>query len=229
MSDIKNQNNKQGDKDEVVDVKRRSFTKAGIAAPVVMTLASRPVFGAQCLSNMLSGNLSNHGHRSECAGGVSPLFLATPNFDDENWSNIWRLSGFTYGGIAGSKKRVLDTQENKKKDLRRAKENAVETLEEWEKYSGGTQYNTVGFRDSDMEDRSLREVLNRPEGLGSDAPIYIAGLINAKYYDALNNTGTSADNYMFSEDEFWQLYNGMLTIPESANMSLRDLIVSGYS
>jgi hypothetical protein len=80
-----------------------------------------------------------------------------------------------------------------------------------------------------LEDRSLREVLNRPEGLGLDAPIHIAGLINAKYYDALNSSGTSAENYMFSEAEFWQLYNGMLTIPESANMNLKDLIVSGYS
>ncbi len=54
-----------------VDKKRRSFAKAGISAPVIMTLASRPVFGAQCMSNMMSGNLS-HPDRGECDFGNSP-------------------------------------------------------------------------------------------------------------------------------------------------------------
>ncbi len=51
---------------------RRRFTKAGLLAPpVLMSVASRPVFGAQCLSNALSGNLS-HPDRGECSTGYDP-------------------------------------------------------------------------------------------------------------------------------------------------------------
>lgn len=47
-----------------VDPSRRRLAKAGMAAPVLVTLAGRPVFGGpsagagRCLSNQMSGNLS---------------------------------------------------------------------------------------------------------------------------------------------------------------------------
>lgn len=56
-----------------VDKNRRRFTKAGAATPILMTLASQPVFGGgmQCMSNMMSGNLSDP-NRGNCDLGWSP-------------------------------------------------------------------------------------------------------------------------------------------------------------
>lgn len=53
---------------------RRQFGKAGFAgASVLATLSSRPVWGAQCLSNILSGNLSDPQRgRDNCDTGYSP-------------------------------------------------------------------------------------------------------------------------------------------------------------
>ena len=53
-----------------VDPSRRSLTRLGLGAPVLMTLASQPVFGANCLSNALSGNLSDP-DRGQCLLGLS--------------------------------------------------------------------------------------------------------------------------------------------------------------
>lgn len=59
-------------KEEGVSTSRRNFTKSGLlASPVLMTVVSRPVFGVGCLSNMLSGNLSDP-DRGECNLGLSP-------------------------------------------------------------------------------------------------------------------------------------------------------------
>ena len=57
--------------DFVVSERRRRLAKLGFGAPVLMTLASRPVLAGQCLSNMMSGNLSNP-TRGNCAKGTSP-------------------------------------------------------------------------------------------------------------------------------------------------------------
>lgn len=55
-----------------IDTSRRGFSKLGVALPVVMTLASKPVLGGtQCLSNALSGNLSDP-TRGHCSYGWSP-------------------------------------------------------------------------------------------------------------------------------------------------------------
>lgn len=53
---------------------RRKFLKGAAAAtPVMMTVASRPVLGAQCTpSAWVSGNLSDHGPKRDTCGGRSP-------------------------------------------------------------------------------------------------------------------------------------------------------------
>ena len=57
-----------------IDISRRGFTKIGASAPVLMTLVSRPVLGANCMSEMMSGNLSDHGQNDHgsCSAGKSP-------------------------------------------------------------------------------------------------------------------------------------------------------------
>ena len=54
-----------------IDTSRRGLSKLGVALPVMMTLASKPVLGANCLSNALSGNLSDP-TRGNCGFGWSP-------------------------------------------------------------------------------------------------------------------------------------------------------------
>lgn len=63
-----------------VDQSKRSFAKAGITVPVIMTLAGRPVtgFGAMCLSQEMSGNASYTGDGS-CELGSSPSVWKLPN------------------------------------------------------------------------------------------------------------------------------------------------------
>lgn len=57
---------------EHIDSSRRGFSKLGVSLPVILTLASKPVLGGtQCLSNALSGNLSDP-TRGHCNFGWSP-------------------------------------------------------------------------------------------------------------------------------------------------------------
>ena len=57
---------------ENIDKGRRKFGKAGVAAPILMTLASQPVFGNACMSRMMSGNQSAAHQTIACAFGYSP-------------------------------------------------------------------------------------------------------------------------------------------------------------
>ena len=61
-----------------VSEKRRSLIKGiGIATPLIMTVASRPVLGAQCTpSAWVSGNLSDN-HTELSCGGRSPGYWKT--------------------------------------------------------------------------------------------------------------------------------------------------------
>jgi len=63
-----------------IDRKRRSFAKTGIVAPVIMTMANRPVFGATnilCGSQMASNNTSR-AIVGNCVAGRSPGGWGTP-------------------------------------------------------------------------------------------------------------------------------------------------------
>jgi len=75
------------DQSPSVDESRRSLTKASLAAPVLMSLASRPVlaggaYGDCSLSGFMSGNVSNHKYK------CTPGFGCTPGY----WKNhpaVW--------------------------------------------------------------------------------------------------------------------------------------------
>ncbi len=65
---------------------RRDLTKAGLAAPVILSLLSRPAWGgAMCYSGLQSGNTSNAKSDSNCSYGRSPGYwkykvLGTPRW-----------------------------------------------------------------------------------------------------------------------------------------------------
>lgn len=65
-----------GTESRLIDPQRRAFSRLGLAGPVILSLASRPVLAGNCLSNMLSGNLSSP-ERGLCSLGYDPLYWAS--------------------------------------------------------------------------------------------------------------------------------------------------------
>lgn len=87
-----------------VNEKRRRLAKFAVGAPVLMTLASRPVFAGQCLSNMLSGNLSPGHVNGNCSKGWSPGGWGEPGGNVHTYSTVgaWSAVGLGYGTYQSS-------------------------------------------------------------------------------------------------------------------------------
>ncbi len=97
-----------------IDKKRRFIGKAGLVTPVIATLSGRPVFGAQCLSQQLSGNMSQTGSGS-CATGHPISYWADPtqstlqggtvgSGDTERTEYIFKgTEGLIYGRLLNTK------------------------------------------------------------------------------------------------------------------------------
>lgn len=91
MADEKHTQNQQNQSDVTDSGKpeptesRRRILKGAIAAPVILSVTSRPVLGAECtISGFMSGNVSDHGHDT-CACGFTPGAWKTPYSGDGNW------------------------------------------------------------------------------------------------------------------------------------------------
>jgi hypothetical protein len=84
--------------DVIVNEKRRRFARFAFGTPVIVTLASRPVFAVGCLSNMMSGNLSDP-NRGQCAKGWSPGGWGQPGGQVHIYSTVgaWAAVGLDYG------------------------------------------------------------------------------------------------------------------------------------
>jgi len=85
--------------DATVNEKRRRLTKFAVGAPVLVTLASRPVLAVQCLSSQLSGNLSPGHVSGQCTYGSSPVAWGQPGGTVGPYSTVsaWTAVGLTYG------------------------------------------------------------------------------------------------------------------------------------
>lgn len=83
-----------------IDESKRKFSRAGLAAPVIMTLASRPVFAAQGLSNMISGNASVC-RGDNYFGGFTQDYWADASRSQVSWyiATGTGPSGIAYQGI----------------------------------------------------------------------------------------------------------------------------------
>lgn len=138
---------------------RRRLAGMGLGAPVVLTLASRPAFGGQCLSNMMSGNLSDP-NRGNCSKGWSPGAWKNPGGQIGNYSTLaaWAKAGVSYGTktTVGGKK----------------------------VYTGGTQLSVSGIKPPSgaASNITMREVLlNYP---GTIASHTLTAWLNAKLGEA---------------------------------------------
>lgn len=83
-----------------IDISRRQFSRLGAVSPVLLTLASKPVFGGNCLSNMMSGNLSDP-DRGNCSPGWSPGGWRKPvgQINGINTLDAWTETGYTMGTL----------------------------------------------------------------------------------------------------------------------------------
>lgn len=143
--------------EEQISSSRRRFTKAGLlASPVLMTVASRPVFGVGCLSNMLSGNLSDP-NRGECNLGLSPGYW-------KNHPSAWPMpAGVLPDGSIPSKCRQCKSKQN--------------GLVSWECTDGALFNDYFSSGPQDSQNRSMLEILCTDSG--SDKFHIIAALLNA--------------------------------------------------
>lgn len=100
-----------GSSDVIVSEKRRRLAKFAVGAPVLLTLASRPVLANQCLSNMMSGNLSNP-TRGQCSKGWSPGGWGQLGGNVHTYSTLgaWNAINLAYGTlIAGQNPNVYSS------------------------------------------------------------------------------------------------------------------------
>lgn len=204
MSDIDKQSSASGvtanheltSSREVSDVafmaRRRQLAKLGFGAPVLATLASRPVFAGQCLSNMMSGNLSNP-NRGNCAKGWSPGGWGQPGGQVHTYSTVgaWQAAGLLYGTLKSS------GAANKYSD-----------------YTGGaTLANIPGVLNKDgiVSTTLLREVLTTPQ-LGQLTRHFVCAYLNAK----LSAVGGSTFTYILSTQQVLDMASGLIGIPAGA-------------
>jgi len=177
-----------------IDPSKRMFSKAGLAAPVIMSLTSKPVFAVQGLSNMMSTHGSAICRGDDRYGGMSYTFWKSPTgnghktelADDateahpnvSSGSGAWEIAGYSYG--------KLDKDKDKKTGNDHDKDNKPE---QWDSYIEG---------DSDSYFRSspLREILNDTSVSESEKDL-IAGLLNASYFEH-----KSEGKYIFTVAEF---------------------------
>jgi hypothetical protein len=192
---------------------RRKIAKALLAAPPILAvITSQPVQAVQGLSNMLSGNVSSC-RGDNRYGGQSPGFWKTPSGSTDapgghRWDMAWNMAI----GVNN-----LDDSYGEKTKLKPKK---------WEDFDGGITFGAAGFSDAGIDSSlSLREVLNLFPG--SDHFHYIAGFLNASYFEAIASGPPETTEYFMTVDQFWDLYHGVEVVPD-AYASLKDLIESNY-
>jgi hypothetical protein len=151
--EIKNSENRDNPGRDKAELSRRQFTKAGLlASPILMSVVSRPAIGAACLSNMLSGNLSDP-DRGSCNLGLSPGYW-------KNHPDVWPMGAASYkpdGSIPSGC-------------------SACEDSSGWI-CSGGPLFNSYFTTRQDPENRTMHEMICTMPG--SEQFHIIAALLNA--------------------------------------------------
>jgi len=93
--------NQSQDANHDVDKSKRSFAKAGVLAPVIMTLTSRSALGAQVCTpsgfvSATTTTVSGTNQMLGSCGGFSPGAYQTPYNGDGNWVNPYSPGGVSY-------------------------------------------------------------------------------------------------------------------------------------
>jgi hypothetical protein len=190
---------------------RRKLAGLGIGAPVVLTLASRSVLAGQCLSNMLSGNLSDPNRNSTCSKGWSPGGWGQPGGNISSYTTLgaWTAIGFNYG--------YYD------KNLPNCSANG--SASQAVCYSGGSKISNLpdGALNPDgaPATATLREVLNDPKNYQKTRHL-ICAYFNAK----LGALPGSTFHYILTVQQVLDLAHGTLTPP--GGMSINQFLDSTW-
>jgi|AZII01.1.fsa_nt_gi hypothetical protein len=226
-----NQERPQGswEQDQGVDQSRRKLAKIGAAAPVIMTLASKPVFGAQCLSQMMSGNASVDVTGS-CALGTSPGGLSklqgSTVVPGVSVVAAWVKAGLTYAVEFQPATQYYDAFEDATYDDTNSQEGYHSlrlkkpgNMNKTEDYIGGTLVSELPFETlySHSKDTPIRLVLDNSNGYKDKELRHVL----AAYINAHVDT-----NYALTPDQVVGLYEG--TIPIPGGLSLTDLLAATW-
>lgn len=183
-----------------INQSRRRFARIGAVSPVIMTLASQPVLGAPCLSNMMSGDL--YQDRGSCSLGFSPGAWKNPGGSDGDWSQV----PFSYGDYNddGTFIKINPAGKEQERNCSNNNENEVACY-----INGTTLAEALGISGVEgfpkgleqLADYSLRDILNENTGgsTGNFAGHFVAALLNAE---------STAFNYILTAQQLVDLYNG---------------------
>ena len=168
-----------------VDLGRRGIAKAGLAAPVIMTLVSKPVFGAQCLSQIMSGNISPHVGEGSCSLGKGNAFWKDPASIDD-WETALGVDSY---GV----------------------QRTGTTGEEWRHYTGGALFSDYF---TGATSKKMRRVLNKNNlknvevnggGASAKSKFWIAAYLNSKF----------SPDYILTPEQVLCLWDGTQSVPPS--------------
>lgn len=211
--------------DQDVDQSRRKLAKLGATAPVIMTLASRPVFGAQCLSQMMSGNASADVNGS-CALGTSPGGLSKLQggtvVPGVSVKKAWKKAGLEYAVkfiVATSYYDAFDNTTYDDTNSQKGRNNRClkkpGNRNKAEDYIGGTLVSELPFTTNYpySNDPPIRLVLDHSNGYKDQELRHVlAAYINAY----------AVPNYALTPDQVIKLYDGSIPIP--GGLSLVDFL-----
>ena len=207
------QSNDKQDLDQSVDLSRRKLTKVGVAAPVIMTLGSKPVFGAQCLSEMMSGNASAD-VKGSCVWGTSPDGLSKlggTTVTGESVNTAWGEASLEYAfNYQGNGKQVYpDGTTYNSSNSQAGYDNRLlkkpGDRNKAEDYIGGTLVSELPFTTLyTLGDPPIRLVLDHQNGYRDQVLRHVlAAYINA----------WAIDDYVLTPGQVIDLYSGAIPIP----------------
>lgn len=182
---------------------RRKLTRLGIlGAPVVLTLSSRSVLAGQCLSNMLSGNLSDPNRDSRCSKGWSPGGWGQPGGNISSYTTLgaWTAIGFNYGTFDSTLPGCSSNGSTSQADC----------------YKGGSKISNIpGVLNPDgvSGTKRLAKVLNEPYNYQNTRHL-ICAYFNAK----LGELSGSSFHYILTVQQVLDLASG--TTPPPGGMSI---------
>jgi len=169
---------------------RRKITGIGVGAPILMTLASKQVLAGQCLSNMLSGNVSDP-DRGNCSMGWSPGGWGQPGGMIHSYTTLgaWEKAGYFYGTLVSSGSQGRGNGKDE--------------------YSGGSLVRDTPFlAPADKPDLTMREALTDKKYKGSLLFHLMAAWLNAKLSE-----NDPSFQYVLTPEQVVGLASGTINLP----------------
>lgn len=188
---------------------RRKLTKLGIGVPVVLTVASRSVLAGQCLSNILSGNLSDPNRDSNCSKGWSPGGWGQPggNIGSYSTTGAWTAIGLTYGTL---------TESSGKHGNGHSKDNQSAT------YTGGS---TISQVPAELNKESIHATMPIRDILLDNAAYPLTRHLVAAYFNArLSEVSGGSYHYILTVQQVLDLANRPSHLLLPGNLTLSEFL-----